>query len=287
MRAVLISRPTYSEGEKLAKCLAEHLGVQCISRADLMELVGKKGLHARRVVESLSRASHAYLQFSRYRRAFVVLMRRAFLEMVRSHDLVYHGHACQFLVPDLPAHLRVRVNAPESARVRRAAAKLELPSDEAREVIRREDEEQSRWARFMYGKDVRDPSQYDVCVCLGCLPMSSVCAMLSALADHKELQPTPDQRKSLEDIYLAACVEETLVLHPVTQEVEVAASARQGVVQLTGPYLEPKVQHDTEMIAGSVPGVSSVGYEVGYAVGLERPGLETDRDRFHGTGITP
>lgn len=286
MRAVLISRPTYSEGEELARCLAERLGVQCISRADLMELVGKKGMHARQVVESLSRASHAYLQFSRYRRAFVVLMRRAFLEMVRSYDLVYHGHACQFLVPDLPAHLGVRVNAPESARVRRAAAKLELPSDEAKEVIRREDEEQSRWGRFMYGKDVRDPAQYDVCVCLGCLPMSSVCAMLAALADHRELQPTSEQRKTLDDIYLAACVEETLVLHPVTSEVELAASARQGAVRLTGPYLDPKVQQDTEMIAGSVPGVVSVKYEVGYAVGLERLGLENEQDRFARTGST-
>jgi len=252
-----------------------------------MELVAKKGMHARTVMDSLSRASHAYLQFSRYRRAFVVLMRRAFLEMVRSYDLVYHGHACQFLVPDLPAHIRVRVSAPESVRVRRAAATLKLPSDEAKEVMRREDEEISRWARFMYGKDVQDPAQYDVCVCLGCLPMSPVCAMLAALAEHPALQPTSEQRKTLEDIYLAACVEETLVLHPVTREVEVVASARQGAVRLTGPYLDPKVQQDVEMIAGSVRGVKSVGYEVGYAVGLERFGLENEQDRFARTGNTP
>ncbi len=76
------------------------------------------------------------------------------------------------------------------------------------------------------------------------------------------------------------------MLHPVTHELEVAASARQGVVQLTGPYLEPKVQHDAEMIAGSVPGVSSVSYEVGYAIGLDRLGLENDQDRFPRAGIT-
>ncbi len=286
MRAVLISRPTYSDGEDLARCLAERLGVLCISRTDLVELVDKNGMQARQVVESLSRASHAYLQFSRYRRAFVVLMRRAFLEIVRSHDVVYHGHACQFLVPDLPAHLRVRVNAPENMRVRRAAAQLQLPSDEAKEIIRRGDEEQSRWARFVYGKDVRDPAQYDVCVCLGCLPMSSVCTMLAALADHRELQPTSDQREKLEDIYLAASVEEALVLHPVTHEVEVVASASKGSVQLKGPYLEQNVQHDVEIIAGSVPGVASVAYEVGYAVGLDNLGLESDYDRFPHAGIT-
>ncbi len=79
MRAVLISRPTFSGGEDLAECLARKLGMTCVSRADLVRLVDRKGAFAKQVVASLSRASHAYEQFSKDRRAFVVLMRRAFL----------------------------------------------------------------------------------------------------------------------------------------------------------------------------------------------------------------
>lgn len=269
MRGVLISRPTFSDGEEVARCLAGRLGVPCISRADLVREVDRKGAYAQRVVASLSRASHAYQQFSRDRRVFIVLMRRALLEMVRDHDLVYHGHACHFLVPDLPCSITVRVNAPEALRVQRAAERHQLSTEEARDIVRREDRERVRWARFMYGKDLRDPTLYDICICLGCLPRAPVCSMLATLVTDPELEPTSEQRERLEDIYLATSVEETLVLHPVTQELEVAALARGGAVRLVGPYLNPKAQSDVVAIAGSVPGVRSVSYEVGYAEAFE------------------
>ncbi len=273
MRAVLISRPTFSGGEELASCLAGRLGVPCVSRADLVRLVDRRGACAQRVVASLSRASHAYQQFSRDRRPFVVLMRRALLEMVRRHDLVYHGHACHFLVPDLPCSVTVRVNAREPLRVRRAAERLELSEEEALEVIRREDEARVRWARFLYGKDLRDATLYDLCVCLDTLPRSAVCTMLEALFHAPELAPTARQRQRLEDLYVAACVEETLVLHPETRHLEIAAAASRGEVRLTGPYLDPAVRRDVEAIAGSVEGVRSVRYEVGYEAAFGPLGL--------------
>ena len=234
-----------------------------------MAQIDREGEHARQIVASISKATHAYEQFSRDRRAYLILMRRAFLELIGEGDLVYHGFASHFLVADQPGCLRVRVNAPLSYRLRQGLRQGGVNSEEeAREQIRRVDEERVRWARFMYGRDIRDPTLYDICFCLRDLSVEFVAALLSAAARRPELQLTPEQRRLRRASALAAAVEARLVLDPATAELQIAAraeaGAETGAIQLKGPHLKAEVLARVEQIAMRVDGVRSVTYRIGY-----------------------
>jgi hypothetical protein len=263
MPVVLISRGTMSGGRALGECLARRLGARCVSREDLVASVDTHGAHAKKVLESLERATRAYQQFSQLRRPYIILMRLALLEFVREGNVVYHGHAGHLLVPGLACCLRVRINAPMALRVRNAVERLGLAEPEAHEAVLREDEERLRWARFMYGRDIRDPQLYDVTFSLDRLSLAAICAMLAGVATSPDLEPGPDARAAVETLYLATRVEAALVTHPDTLALEVGAEARGGNVLLEGPYLDPPGVERVLEVARAVPGVTAVEYQPG------------------------
>ena len=262
---VLISRGTMSGGAALARCVAERLHMRSVSREDLVAIVDAKGDHAQSVMTSIDRAARAYEQFSQFRRPYLILMRYALLCFVREGDVVYHGYSGHLLLPGLPCCLRVRVNAPMEIRVRNAIHRLSLSEPEAREAVLREDDEHVRWARFMYGRDIREPNLYDVCVSVERMQIPSICTMVAGALQEPEFQLSAADRAAVQDRFLAASVEATLVCDPRTEGVEVAASASGGNVRLEGPYLEPERRAELLDVARAVRGVANIEYQPGCA----------------------
>ncbi len=271
MPVVLISRGTMTGSRKCARCLAKKLGVRSVSREDLVALVDRHGPYAKQVLEALGNAPRAYDQFSQLRRPYLILMRLALLELILEGDIVYQGYSGHLLIPDMPCCLKVRIDAPLDLRVQNAMERLGLPEDQAREAIRREDEERVRWARFMYGRDIRDPKLYDVCFSLGWLSTDTVSTMITSACTAPELQPTEETQRALHELYLSSRVEAELITHPETipAGTEIGARAKDGNVLLEGPYLGPDTVEAVLSIARSVPGVKAVDYQPGYATGLE------------------
>ena len=268
MPVVLISRGTMSGGQSLARCLSARLSLRCIGREDLMSAVDTHGGHARKVVESIDRATRAYDQFSQNRRAYIILMRHALLSFIRDDDIVYHGYAGHLLVPSAPCCMRVRISAPLPLRARNAMHRLGLPEVEALEAVKREDDDRVRWSRFMYGRDIRDPHLYDAWFSLDRMSIETVCATISAGLVEKEFQRTPEARRTLDDLYLSTSVEAALVSDPRTIAWEIGARVRDGNVLLEGPYLEEGQLADVLDVARAVEGVAAVEYQPGCASAL-------------------
>ena len=270
MAAILISRGTMAGGEMLARCLSQSLGIKTVSREDLVALVDKHGAKADEVLSRLDRATNNYEHFSKLRRPYIILMRLALLEFMLQGDFIYHGYSGHLLLPELPCSLKVRVIAPMELRVKSAMDKLGISDEEeARAEVERRDEERIKWARFMYGQDIRNPALYDVCFHLGTLDISSICAMISASIDVPELRRTPEAKKRLLDMHLSSLIETVLVTDPETSALEIGAKARSGSVLLVGPYLE---KERLDLVAGkvsSIPGVDQVEYEPGCPFGFE------------------
>jgi len=266
---VLISRGTMSGGRALAACLSERLGLRAVSREDLVALVDAHGEVAKKVLESLNQATRAYEQFSRLRRSYLILMRSALLEFVRCGNVVYHGHAGHLLLPHLACCLRVRITTTKERRVDNAMKRLNLSREEAREAVLREDEERVRWARFVYGCDIRDPHLYDAWFCQDRLSIPGICNMIAGALLEKEFQPTPESAQAMSDLFLATAVEAALVSDPRTFTFEVGASARGGFVVLEGPYMEGAQLDAVVETARAVEGVTSVDYQPGCPSSME------------------
>lgn len=271
MPVLLISRGTMSGVRKLVDRLEECTGWRSVSREDLVELVNRHGALAQRIVERLSKATQAYEQFCELRRPYVILMRTALLEYAREGDLIYHGYSGHLLVPPVGHFRRVRINAPLALRVEMTRARLDCSEEEAREHIAGDDEARVRWARFMYGKDIRDPGLYDLCIDLERTSIETACRVICSLAADPGCQSTPESTAQVENLLLASHVEAALVVDPRTAEIEAGARVEAGEVTVTGPYLDDARVEQVLAIARGVEGVGEVVYEPGYAPVLTDP----------------
>jgi cytidylate kinase len=271
MPVLFISRGTMSGVRMLVDCLQERTGLRIVSREDLVAIVNRHGELATRVVDKLNQADRAYDQFSQLRRPYVVLMRRALLEHVRSGDMVYHGYSGHLLVPTLKHFIRARIDAPLADRVRMTVERLGCDEEAAREYVRGQDERRVRWARFMYGVDIRSVTLYDLNINLQRMTLHAACGILERLMAEPDYQPTSESREQVERLYRAADVEMALVADSRTHRLEISVKFENGNATLCGPYVDEDMLAVVKEIAGAVPAVERVDYTPGYAPYLAAP----------------
>ena len=265
MPVLFISRGSMSGVRLVVDCLQAHAQTRSVSREDLVAVVNRHGELAGRVVEQLATAVHAYDQFSKLRRPYVVLMRLALLENIREDNVVYHGYSGHFLLPDLRHFVRVRIDAPLAKRIPMTMDRLGCDERDAREYIAQEDERRLRWARFMYGRDVRDTSHYDLWINLSRTNLEAACSVLERVMELPQFQADEASQAEVERLLLAARVEAELVSDPRTHTLEIHADTVPGGVELMGPYVEPEQLEVVNEIAARVEGGNVVRYTPGYA----------------------
>lgn len=269
MALILISRGSFSGGQLISQCLSQSAGWKCLTREDLIASVNAHGELASRVTASIPKAAQDYGKFSALRRPYKILTQLALLEYVLHGDVAYFGYSGHLLLPGIAHAVRVRIIAPVELRVRLLIDREKLTEEQARERIRQVDEERSYWTRFMYGKNLRDPELFDLCLNLERITFSSACNILVNVAQQEEFKPTPESLAAVRNRYLSARVLAALVTQPKTSELEIAATADDGRILLEGPFLDVADRSFVLNVAGAVPGVTAVQYTEGYAAPFE------------------
>ena len=269
MPVIFISRGTMSGVRLLVDCLRDRTGIRCISREDLEKIVNRQGELATRVLEKLAKAPSAYDQFSELRWPYKVLMREALLEEIRADNIVYHGYSGHLLLPVLRHFIRIRIEAPIELRVKMTMQRLGCDETKARDYIFEADDQRVRWARFMYGRDMRNPLLYDLNLNQERVSVEAACGIFEHIMAAKTFQATTESQNEVERLHLAARVEAALVTDSRTQAFEISASAPNNEIHLTGPYLEETELAAVKEIALAVAGIEAVQYSPGYASKLE------------------
>jgi hypothetical protein len=262
---VLVSRGTMSGAQMLGECLSQHEGIRCLTREHLLASVNQYGDLATRVTAQVEKAIQSYEQFSDLRRPYQILMRKALLEHARQGRLAYFGYSGHLLLERVRHFVRIRLIAPMELRIARTRERLGYTEAEAREYIRKMDQDRLRWARLMYGEDVRDPALYDLCLNVERMSMEGACGMLRNVMHEADFQPTPESVERVENQYLATEVLASLATDPRTLHLELSAKADRGRLHLVGPYLPDAEKQTVVSIARSISGVQGVEYEPGYA----------------------
>jgi cytidylate kinase len=264
MSVVLISRGTMSGVALLVGQLHERTGVRCVSREDLVALVNRHGELAQRTVEQLNDAARDYDAFCDLRRPYLILMRAALLEYAQHDNLVYHGFSGHLLLPAIPHFMTIRLHAPRELRTKMTMQRLHCGEGEAGSYIDRDDEQRVRWARFMYGKDIRDPSLYDLCIGLKRTTINTACNIVQSMMEDPDWQATPESSRLVDRLLLATRIEAALVTDPRTDAVEASARVSNGHVTVTGPYLDDIRRNAVLEIARGVAAGSTVEYQYGF-----------------------
>jgi cytidylate kinase len=269
MPVILISRGTMSGVHVLLDCLKEHTGIRCIAHEDLTEIVNRHGKLATRVLERLEHAASAYDQFSELRWPYKVLMRKALLEEICTDNAVYHGYSAHLLLPIIRHFVRVRIEAPMDMRVTMTMKRLECDEKAARDYIADADQYRVKWARFMYGKDIRNTLLYDLNVNIGHMTIDAACSVLESILRERDFQATAESQQAVDKLHLAADIEVALVTDPRTEAFEINADVTDDGIRLIGPYLEDSERATVLEVARTIPGVDRLDYSPGYAHNFE------------------
>jgi cytidylate kinase len=244
MPIITISRGSMSGGRALADCVAAAVDAPCVGRELVVEAAARLGVTEEVLSQKLEKSPGLWERMTHERRIYVAALQAALAEQVVSGHLVYHGFADHLLLTGVPAVLRVRLIAPMATRVRAVMEQHRLAREAAERYIDEVDEDRVRWARFIYGVDLRDPAHYDVTLNLDVLTVASACAAVVDIAKRPEFTVTREVTKQLANFALACRVRVALATNPATRSLDLEVAAENGAVTLSGVIPEtPMITH--------------------------------------------
>ncbi len=255
MSIITISRGSYSRGKEVAEKLAAALGYECVSRDILLEASTEFNIPEIKLVRALHDAPSVLERFTHGKERYLCYLRSALLNRVVSDNVVYHGLAGHYFLQTVPHVLKVRILADMEDRVREEMARENISAEEARSVLKKDDEERRKWGMQVYGVDTWDPTLYDIVLHIGRITVDDAVDLLRKALQRPGFQTTPTSQKVLNDLALAARVLGNLI----TLAPRIDVRADDGVVTVTAPSLQTaEAAEQIQRLAGAVEGVRDV-----------------------------
>ncbi len=263
MAIITISRGSLSMGTNLAQEVAKVLDYQCISRETLIESVESEyGLEKGELAIAMEKPPSFWERFTYGRRFYLTIMRAAILEKACSRKMVYHGHAGHFLLKGIKCVLKVRLIAPMEKRIKAAMEEKQLKREDAEQHIHEVDEKRSRWTKYLYGIDWRDPYQFDLIINIETMALSTANDLILQAISSPEFQICNATIDNLENLALAAKVKAYLAADIRTRSIDIDVVAENNVVQLKGGIETEQLRPTIIDVVKKVPNVKSIQDEL-------------------------
>jgi cytidylate kinase len=184
MALVTISAAYGALGSDVGRRLADRLDVPFLDRAISAEVAERLALPLAQV-ESLdespaTRIERLLTSFTQMGSLFGVALapidaatdeaafRKATEAAIREHAAsgaaVIVGRAAMIVLADYPHVVRVRLSGPREARIEQAVRLHGIAREEAERQARASDGVREAWVQRFYGRDVKDPSLYDLVI---------------------------------------------------------------------------------------------------------------------------
>jgi cytidylate kinase len=211
MPIITISRGSYSRGKEVAEKLADRLGYECISRDILLEASEEFNTPEIKLIRALHDAPTVLERFHYGKERYISYVRSALLQHIKEDNVVYHGLAGHFFLQDIPHVLKVRIIADIDDRVREEMKREKIPADRARYILKKDDEERRKWGISLYGIDTWDSQLYDLVIHIKALTVDDAVRIVCDTVEKEAFRTTPESRKLLSDLALAAKIQAQLV----------------------------------------------------------------------------
>ena len=211
MAVITISRGSYSKGKEVAEGIAARLGYDCISRDILLEASDRFDIPEIKLLHAIHDAPSILDRFTHGNVAYITYIQSALLEHVKEGNVVYHGLAGHILLKDIEKVLKVRILADPGLRVAVVMEREQVGEKEAGRMISKIDEERRKWTRRLYGVDPRDPSLYDLVVCIDKIKVEGAICLICEAASQEAFRLKEQDLQKLRDLALSCKVKSALL----------------------------------------------------------------------------
>ncbi len=260
MAIITISRGSYSHGKEIAEKTAQKLGYECISREVLIEASKHFNVPEIKLLKAIENAPSFLDRFTYGKEKYVAYVKAALLNHLKKDNVVYHGFAGHYFVKDVPHALKVRIIANMEDRIKLVMEKEKVEREKAEKIIKKLDEERARWGKSLYGIDTRDPSLYDLVIHIDRLNIDDAVEIICYTVKLDRFKTTPEAKKQIEDLALAAEVKAAII--DIAPEAEVLSKDGQVKIHLRTLLIrEEEVTEKVREIVSTIEGVREISIE--------------------------
>lgn len=188
-RVITLSRELGSGGNETAQHLHEQTGWEVWDR-QIVEEIARSAQVRTRMVETVDERAYSEIitivdgllgeamEQAGYRRHLMEVI----LTIARHGEAVIVGRGTNWLLPDA---VNVRVVAPMAERVERVSRREGIPREDAERLCRKSDRERSDFIRALHGREIDDPTGYDLIINTGYLhPKGAAAVILTAMRER-------------------------------------------------------------------------------------------------------
>ena len=267
MAVITISRHPGSQGDTIARALAERLQYRLVERSELIrvaERIGGTDVAWDRAPELRERSPSFWERLNEERRRYASVLRRAITQLAEDDDVVIVGLGGGQLLKGLGNVLRLQIIAPMDVRLERVMERGfdevagPLSRDQARDLIRRSDRDIGGYMRYLFNIDWLEPHHWDVVINTGRFSVAQTVEMVAAIVDSGMLEPTALDRQRLANLGLASRVEATVLGDPTVWANGLKVVAQDGRVRIEGEVITEEDREAIEQIVRGIEGVRHV-----------------------------
>ena len=257
MSIVTISRGSYSRGKEVAEKLAAALDYECLSREIILEASEQFNIPEIKLIRAIHDAPSILDRFTYGKEKFIAFFRAALLKHLQRDNVVFHGLAGHFFLQKIPHTLKVRIFADMEDRIKEEMKREHISAEQARLVLTKDDAERRKWGMSLYGLDTWDHRLYDITIHIDTLTTDDAVSMILHALQRPALRTTPQSRRLLDDLALAAQVEAALI----QDFPKVTAEARNGdvVVNIRASLVDEKsISLKAKQVVEKIDGVRKI-----------------------------
>lgn len=207
MSVIVISKGSYSHGNEVATRVAQELDLDCISRDILIGTSKKFNIPELRLVRAIEDSPSFLEKYTFGREKYIKYIKAAILNELAKDKVIYHGFAGHFLVGDISHVLKVRIIADMEERIAYMMKRENVSKEDAAQLVKKVDEERTKWSLKLYGMDTWDSRLYDLVINIGKVSLDHAVDLVCQTVQLKAFQPTAESQKQIEKMAREALLE--------------------------------------------------------------------------------
>lgn len=221
MSVITISRGSYSHGKEVAEKLAKKLGYECVSREVMLKASKHFNIPEIKLLRAIHDAPSVLDRFTYGKQKYIAYVREALMHYFEKDNVVYHGLAGHFFVQGISHALKVRIIADFEDRVSEEMSREGISAEEARKTLLEDDKARHHWSQHLYNIDTSDQTLYDLVVHIKYISTDEAVELIYQAAKLPCFQTTPESKKAMHTLFLAAQVQAGLVEQMPSAKVDV------------------------------------------------------------------
>jgi Cytidylate kinase-like family len=179
------------------------------------------------------------------------------LSIATTGSAVFRGWGAAQLFSKVPHALRVRIGAPFKVRLARMQEKTNWDRRTVERFLRENDAIRGRLVQVYYGRDWRDPDEYDLEINTGQLSVDDAVEEILTLARRPNFQEEPETTRILNAMRLEALARATLFANPATRDCRIHVRVSGDEMMLGGIVNDGSQREEViRTLAGISPDIS-------------------------------